>query len=65
MNPRTATTTAVVHDRLPLLPLKDMVLFPGMVVPLMVGRPKAMIAVEEALATGRPLFLCTQRDPET
>ncbi len=64
MTTRTHTVPAVAHDRLPLLPLKDMVLFPGMVVPLMIGRPKSIIAVEEALATGRPLFLCAQRDPE-
>jgi len=42
--------------------MKDVVLFPGMVVPLMVGRQRSLIAVEEALATGRPLFLITQRD---
>jgi ATP-dependent Lon protease len=49
-------------NRLPLLPMKDIVLFPGMVVPLMVGRPRSLVAVEESVATGRPIFLCTQRD---
>ena len=49
-------------NRMPLLPMKDVVLFPGMVVPLMVGRQRSLVAVEEALATGRPLFLVTQRD---
>ncbi len=49
-------------NRLPLLPMKDVVLFPGMVVPLMVGRQRSLVAVEESLATGKPLFLCTQRD---
>ena len=50
-------------ERFPLLPLKDVVVFPRMVVPLLVGRQQSLIAVEEALATGSPLFLCTQRDP--
>lgn len=49
-------------DRLPLLPLKDVVIFPRMVVPLIVGRPASLAAVEDSLATNRPLFLCTQRD---
>lgn len=49
--------------RLPLLPLKDVVVFPGMVVPLLVGRQSSLAAVEESLASGRPLFLCAQRDP--
>jgi ATP-dependent Lon protease len=50
-------------DRLPLLPLKDVVVFPRMVVPLIVGRAASLAAIEESLATERPLFLCAQRDP--
>ncbi|MDQ1257429.1 MAG: ATP-dependent Lon protease [Candidatus Hydrogenedentes bacterium] len=49
-------------SRLPLLPLRDMVIFPRMVVPLMVGRAASLAAVEESLSSGRPLFLSTQRD---
>ena len=49
--------------KLPLLPLKDVVVFPRMVVPLLVGRKGSIIAVEECLTGGSPLFLCTQRDP--
>ena len=48
--------------RLPLLPLKDVVIFPRMVVPLLVGRPASLAAVEGSLANDQPLFLCTQRD---
>ncbi|HDP36059.1 MAG TPA: endopeptidase La [Candidatus Hydrogenedentes bacterium] len=48
---------------LPLLPLKDTVVFPKMVVPLFVGRPGSVAAVEQALDEGVPLFLCAQRDP--
>ena len=46
------------------MPLKDVVVFPHMVVPLLIGRPASVAAVEESLASGRSLFLCTQRDPE-
>ncbi|MBX3180104.1 MAG: endopeptidase La [Candidatus Hydrogenedentes bacterium] len=49
--------------RLPLLPLKDMVIFPRMVVPLLVGRAASLAAVEGSLAGNQPLFLCTQKDP--
>jgi len=49
-------------DELPLLPLKDVVVFPRMVVPLLVGRPASLTAVEDSLASGCPLFLCAQRD---
>ncbi|MBI2424897.1 MAG: endopeptidase La [Candidatus Hydrogenedentes bacterium] len=45
-----------------MLPLKDAVIFPRMVVPLLVGRPASLAAVEEALASDKPLFLCTQLD---
>lgn len=51
-------------ETLPLLPLKDMVVFPRMVVPLLVGREASLAAVEESLASGRPLFLCAQRDSQ-
>jgi len=49
--------------RLPLLPLKDVVIFPRMVVPLLVGRPASLAAVEGSLSRNQPLFLCTQQDP--
>ena len=50
-------------QRYPLLPLKDVVIFPRMVTPLLVGRPSSLNAVEESLSSGRALFLCAQRDP--
>ena len=49
--------------RLPLLPLKNLVVFPRMVVPLLVGRPESLGAVEECLASGRSIFVCAQKDP--
>jgi len=45
----------------PLLPLRDIVVFPNMVVPLFVGRPKSIQAVEEAASGGRQLLLAAQR----
>jgi ATP-dependent Lon protease len=48
--------------RLPLLPLKDTVIFPHMVVPLLVGRPASLAAVEAAVEEDGPIFLCAQKD---
>ncbi|MGE0824284.1 MAG: endopeptidase La [Candidatus Binatia bacterium] len=48
--------------RLPLLPLRDIIVFPHMVVPLFVGRQKSIKALEEAVANKRLIFLATQRD---
>ena len=48
--------------RLPLLPLRDIIVFPHMVVPLFVGRQKSIKALEEAVANKRLIFLSTQRD---
>jgi ATP-dependent Lon protease len=53
----------VLRGPLPLLPLKGAVVFPRMVVPLMVGRPASVAAVEECLASDRPVFVCAQKDP--
>jgi ATP-dependent Lon protease len=48
---------------LPLLPLRDIVVFPGMVVPLFVGRDKSVIALEQAMAADKEIFLVAQLDP--
>ncbi|MGB7630170.1 MAG: LON peptidase substrate-binding domain-containing protein, partial [Candidatus Deferrimicrobium sp.] len=50
---------------LPLLPLRDIVVFPGMVVPLFVGRDKSVAALEAALSFDRLIFLSSQIDPST
>jgi ATP-dependent Lon protease len=47
---------------LPLLPLRDIVVFPHMVVPLFVGRAKSILALEEAMGQERELLLCAQRE---
>src|SRR5579863_10111839 len=49
---------------LPLLPLKNSVLFPGLLMPLSVGRPASIAAVDEALATEeKEIVVVSQRDP--
>ncbi|MDB9786898.1 endopeptidase La [Bacteriovoracaceae bacterium] len=50
-------------NRYPLLPLRDVIIFPHMVVPLFVGREKSITALEDASQKGNELFLVTQKDP--
>ncbi|WP_137678956.1 endopeptidase La [Aurantiacibacter suaedae] len=47
----------------PLLPLRDIVVFPGMVVPLFVGRDKSVAALEAAMAGDQDILLVAQLDP--
>jgi ATP-dependent Lon protease len=46
---------------MPLLPLRDVVVFPHMVIPLFVGRPKSIKALEAAMEAGRQIMLVAQR----
>jgi ATP-dependent Lon protease len=48
---------------LPILPLRDIVVFPRRIVPLFVGREKSVAALEAAMATDKELFLVAQLDP--
>jgi ATP-dependent Lon protease len=49
--------------RLPLLPVRDVVIFTDMLLPLFVGREKSVRAVEAAVSKDRFLFVATQKDP--
>ena len=46
----------------PILPLRDIVVYPNMVVPLFVGREKSIQALEEVMSNNRELFLVAQKD---
>ena len=50
---------------LPVLPLRDIVVFPHMIVPLFVGREKSVNALEEVMAENKQILLLTQRDAAT
>ncbi|MDF0643491.1 MAG: endopeptidase La [Nitrospira sp.] len=50
-----------IPDQLPLLPVRDIVVFPYMVLPLFVGRDMSIKAIEAALAGNRMIFLATQK----
>ncbi|HET9684236.1 MAG TPA: endopeptidase La [Gemmatimonadaceae bacterium] len=55
----------VTAERLPVLPLRDVVLFPYIAMPLLVGRAASLAALEAANAEDRMVLLVAQRDPET
>jgi ATP-dependent Lon protease len=47
----------------PLLPLRDVVVYPHMAVPLFVGREKSILALEKGMSTDKQVVLVTQKDP--
>jgi len=49
--------------RYPVLPLRDIVVFPQMIVPLFVGREKSVAALESAMAGDKTVFLLSQKNP--
>ena len=60
---QTQDETPQLPDLLPVLPLRDMVLFPFIILPLSVAREKSIQAVDRSLAENRMLMLVAQRDP--
>jgi ATP-dependent Lon protease len=50
-------------QRFPVLPLRDIVVFPNMIVPLFVGRDKSVAALEAAMSADKEIFLVAQLDP--
>lgn len=55
-------TTTEVPETLPMLPVRDIVVFPYMILPLFVGREASIRSVEEALAKNRLIFLASQKE---
>ena len=53
---------ANIPKNLPMLPVRDIVVFPYMILPLYVGRGPSIKAVEEALANNRLIFLSSQKE---
>jgi len=56
------TLPASLNPLYPVLPLRDIVIFPGMVVPLFVGRQKSIYALEDVAKDDRKILLLTQKD---
>ena len=57
-----STKTPTDQNSYPVLPLRDIIVFPHMIVPLFVGREKSVNALEDVMETGRKIILTTQKD---
>jgi ATP-dependent Lon protease len=57
-------TIATAADALIILPVRNLVLFPGVVLPITVGRPRSIAAAQQAVREGRQLGVLMQRDPQ-
>ena len=53
-----------IRERIPLLPLRDVVIYPYMTIPLLVGRVASVNAIEAAVQKDRVVFVLAQRRPE-
>ena len=51
-----------VYETLPIVPLRDVVVFPHMMMPFVIGRPSSTRALEHALVKDKRIFLATQKD---
>jgi ATP-dependent Lon protease len=63
--PRKSTRRSAAPDLLPVLPLRDVVVYPNMVIPLFVGREKSMHALEMAMENERRILLVAQKSADT
>jgi ATP-dependent Lon protease len=61
-NPENVASAEVVE--LPVLPLRDVVVYPHMVIPLFVGREKSVRALDMAMAGDKRILLVAQRSPD-
>ncbi len=60
-----SSTPETIPTRLPVLPLRDVVIFPSMIFPVLVGRDSSLRAVNDALEHNKYLFLAAQKNPLT
>ena len=51
-----------VYETLPIVPLRDVVVFPHMMMPFVIGRPSSTRALEHALTKDKRIFLAAQKD---
>ena len=58
----TQTEKTILENSIPLLPLRDVVVFPGMVIPLFVGRERSIKALEKAMEGEKKIVLASQKD---
>ncbi|MEH2487235.1 endopeptidase La [Bradyrhizobium sp. AZCC 2230] len=66
MNPaQTNSDVKIPEDALIIIPVRDMVLFPGAIAPIAIARPKSVAAAQQALREQRPIGIVLQRSPET
>lgn len=61
---RSGKTNPAVPSTLPVLPLRDIIIYPNMIFPVLIGRSASLKAVAEALDKEKYIFVVTQRDPQ-
>lgn len=62
---QTNTDVKIPEDALIIIPVREMVLFPGAIAPIAIARPKSVAAAQQALREQRPIGIVLQRRPET
>ncbi|WP_431204429.1 endopeptidase La [Bradyrhizobium betae] len=61
----TESDVKIPEDALIIIPVREMVLFPGAIAPIAIARPKSVAAAQQALREQRPVGIVLQRSPET
>jgi ATP-dependent Lon protease len=59
-----ANNVPIPNDALIIVPVRNAVLFPGVVAPITIARPKSIAAAQQALREQRPVGILLQRNPE-
>ncbi|HEX9209787.1 MAG TPA: endopeptidase La, partial [Bradyrhizobium sp.] len=62
---QTNSDVNIPEDALIIIPVREMVLFPGAIAPIAIARPKSVAAAQQALREQRPIGIVLQRSPET